>query len=260
MEAKNLNLETRDGWLEVTVNRPIALNALDRDTLEELDQARRELETDTSLRGMILTGGGEKAFVAGADITQLQDLEPAQAIRYARRGQEILDAFARAEKPVLAAVNGFALGGGCELALACHVRILSETARMGLPEVGLGVIPGFGGTQRLSRIVGLGRALELILSGDMIDAETALRIGLANRVVPADELMESTRGLAASISKRGPRAVSLALQAAVQGAEMPLADGLVLEAAHFGLTAATRDWREGTSAFLEKRKPEFEGR
>ena len=260
MNWKNLSVAEHEGWLEVTVDRPKALNALDRDTLEEIDAARLEMVRRDDLHGMIVTGGGEKAFVAGADISQLVDLDAAAAAQYSRRGHAIFGGLADAPKPVLAAVNGFALGGGCELALACHVRIFSERAKIGLPEVSLGVIPGFGGTQRLTRIVGLGRALEMLMSGDMIDATEAHRIGLANRVVAPDELMESTRQLARTIDKRGPRAVSLALRAAVQGSESTLDDGLALEAASFGLAAATADWREGTQAFLEKRKPEFRGR
>lgn len=260
MSWKNLEVTEHEQWLEVAITRPAALNALDRDTMEEIDGVRRELVTREELRGMILTGGGEKAFVAGADISQLVGLDAEAASRYSRRGHEIFGGLANSPKPVLAAVNGFALGGGCELALACHLRIFSERAKIGLPEVSLGVIPGFGGTQRLARIVGLGRALEMLLTGDMIDATEAYRIGLANRVVPTAQLLETTRTLARSIDTRGPRAVSLALRAAVQGSESSLEDGLALEAAYFGLAAATADWREGTQAFLEKRKPGFSGR
>lgn len=260
MSFENLMVEEREQWLEVTIQRPKALNALDRQTMDELSAVTRQLEQSPELRGMILTGAGEKAFVAGADISELADLDPAQATQFALRGQAILTAIERCGRPVIAGVNGFALGGGCELALACHLRVLAKTARIGLPEVGLGVIPGFGGTQRLARVVGLGRALEIILSGEMISADEAYRIGFANRVVEAGKVMDSCRELARSIDKRGPRAVSLALQAAVHGSEMPLSEGLAYEAAHFGLAAATTDWKEGTSAFLGKRTPEFKGK
>ena len=260
MTFENLVVEARDRWLEVTIQRPKALNALDRRTMEELAAVTQQLQDGADLRGMILTGAGEKAFVAGADIGELAELDPEQATQFALRGQAVLTAIERSRRPVIAGVNGFALGGGCELALACHLRVLSKTARIGLPEVGLGVIPGFGGTQRLTRVVGLGRALEIILSGEMITAEEAFRIGFANRIAEPAEVMDRCRDLARSIDKRGPRAVSLALQAAVQGIEMPLSEALAHEAAHFGLAAATADWKEGTSAFLGKRTPEFTGR
>jgi enoyl-CoA hydratase len=257
---KNLLVQEKSAWLEITVNRPGALNALNADTLTELEMAVQELRGRDELRGAILTGAGEKAFVAGADIAELASLTPPQAVAFARRGQALFDALERCGKPVIAAVNGFALGGGCELALACHLRVLSRTAKIGLPEVGLGVIPGYGGTQRLARLVGAGRALEMILTGDPVTAEDAWRLGLANRVVEPAELMDACRQIAERISLRAPRAVSLALNAVLDGRDLPLSQALAVEAAHFGLAAATEDWKEGTRAFLEKRKPAFQGR
>ncbi len=249
-----------NGWLEITISRPGALNALNGATLSELDSVIEELAARDDLRGMLLTGAGDKAFVAGADIAELADLSEAGAVGFSAHGQGIFDRLEGCGKPVIAAVNGFALGGGCELALACHLRVLSRTARIGLPEVSLGVIPGYGGTQRLARIVGAGRALEMILSGDPVDAETAFRIGLANRVVEPPDLMAASREIAARINLRAPKAVSLALRAVLDGRDRPLADALAMERAAFGHAAATGDWREGTHAFLDKRKPEFRGR
>ena len=260
MSHENLVVQERAQWLEVTIQRPKALNALNRQTMDELSAVVQQLERTPELRGMILTGAGEKAFVAGADISELADLDPAQAAQFALRGQAVFTSIERCGRPVIAGVNGFALGGGCELALSCHLRVLARTARIGLPEVGLGVIPGFGGTQRLARVVGLGRALEILLSGEMISAEEAFRIGFANRVVEPENVVGACREIARSIDKRGPRAVSLALQAAVRGREMPLEEGLAFEAAQFGLAAASEDWKEGTNAFLNKRTPEFRGR
>lgn len=260
MAFEILKREERDGWLEVAIDRPKALNALNAATLAELEELAGELESRSELRGLILTGGGDKAFVAGADITELTGLGPAEARAYAARGQALFTRIERGSKPVIAAIGGYALGGGCELALACHLRVLSSRAKLGLPEVGLGVIPGFGGTQRLARIVGLGRALEMILGGEMVDAETAFRLGLANRVVEPEQLLDTCREIAGSIGKRAPLAVSAALRAAVHGRDLPLEDGLALEAAEFALLAHTEDWKEGTGAFVEKRKPEFRGR
>jgi enoyl-CoA hydratase len=250
----------REGWLEVTVNRPAALNALNAEVLDGLAAVAAELKSRDDLRGMILTGAGEKAFVAGADIAGLVGLGPAEAVAFARRGQAIFDAIERCGKPVIAAVNGWALGGGCELALACHVRILARTAKLGLPEVSLGVIPGYGGTQRLPRLVGTGRALQMILTGDPVDADEAYRIGLANQVVEPAELVDACRKLASRIAIRGPRAVSIALESVLGGRDRELAEAMGWEADQFGQAAATEDWAEGTGAFLEKRKPEFRGR
>jgi enoyl-CoA hydratase len=248
------------GWLEVTIDRPAALNALNAEILDGLAAAIAELRTRDDLRGMTLTGAGEKAFVAGADISGLIGLGPAEALAFSKRGQAVFDALERAGKPVIAAVNGWALGGGCELALACHIRVAAKTAKFGLPEVSLGVIPGYGGTQRLARLVGTGRALQMILTGDSIGAEEAYRIGLANLVVEPADLAEACRNLAARIISRGPCAVSLALEAVLGGRDRELPEALAWEAAQFGLAAATGDWSEGTRAFVEKRKPEFRGR
>lgn len=254
-------LLARDGAVAtITVNRPDKLNALDRTTLDELEQAFATQRADAGVLAVILTGAGEKAFVAGADIGELADLDALSGKETAQRGQRLFRAIELFPKPVVAAVNGFALGGGCELALACHVRLASENAQFGLPEVGLGVIPGYGGTQRLARLVGRGRAIEMVLTGQRIPAAEAYRIGLVNRVVPLAALADETRTLVAAISKNGPVAVRTALEAIQRGIEMPLDEGLALEASLFGIACATQDMREGMRAFLEKRKPQFENR
>lgn len=260
MEYQLLTVEPRDGWWEVTIRRPEALNALNGAMIGELERLVAALAADATVGGMILTGGGEKAFVAGADIAELKDLSSEAAEAYSRRGQALFSAIERSKKPVIAAVNGFALGGGCELALACHVRVLSKSAKVGLPEVSLGLIPGFAGTQRLTRLVGLGRALELMLTGDPISADEALRIGLANRICEPTELMDVCRTMAARMRVRGPLALAAVLECALSGSDLSLDQGEALEARHFGRLAATEDWREGTGAFLEKRKPSFKGR
>ncbi len=247
-----------DGVAVVTVNRPDKLNALDRRTLDELDTCFSALAEDTRVRGVILTGAGEKSFVAGADISQFTRLDARTATAFARHGQSVFDRIERLGKPVIAAVNGFALGGGCELALACHLRVASENARFGQPEVGLGLLPGYGGTQRLPRIVGRGIALELILTGSHIPASRAYEIGLVNRVVAADRLMDETRSLLQSILKQAPIAVELSIDA-VMNADLPLEQGLAVEALAFGQAFATEDLREGVTAFLERRKPVFRG-
>ncbi len=256
------NIEVaREGRLAtVTVNRPEKLNALTRATIDELRTAFEELGADTEVGGVILTGAGEKAFVAGADIGELNDLGPVAAREHALRGQGLCRTIETLGKPVVAAVQGFALGGGCELAMACTLRVAGEKARFGQPEVKLGLIPGFGGTQRLGRLVGRGSALELLLTGEMIDAREAHRLGLVNRVVPQDQVMEEARTLMASILERGPLAVRYTLEATHQGLELPLEDGLRLEANLFAVTFATEDKVEGTRAFLEKRPPAFRGK
>ena len=256
------NIEvTREGRLAtVTVNRPEKLNALTRATIDELCTAFEDLGAEAEIGGVILTGAGEKAFVAGADIGELNDLGPVAAREHALRGQALCRTIETLGKPVVAAVQGFALGGGCELAMACTLRVAGEKARFGQPEVKLGLIPGFGGTQRLGRLVGRGAALELLLTGEMIDAREAHRLGLVNRVVPQDQVMEEARTLMASILERGPLAVRYTLEATHQGLELPLEDGLRLEANLFALTFATEDKAEGTRAFLEKRPPVFRGK
>jgi enoyl-CoA hydratase len=260
MPFANLLLD-RDGDMAiVTVNRPKVLNALNRETVNELRQAALDLRHDDAVRSVILTGAGEKAFVAGADIAELARLGPTAGRAYAASGQHVLELLESLGKPVIAAVNGFALGGGCELAMACTLRVAAETARFGQPEVKLGLIPGFGGTQRLARIVGKGRALDLLLTGRTIDAAEALSMGLVNRVVPAGSLMSEARALARTITANAPLAVRYTTEAVDRGLGLSLADGAFLEATLFGLSLATDDAREGTAAFLEKRQPSFAGK
>ena len=258
-EARVLT-EVKDGIARLTINRPDKLNALDRPTVEALEEAIHRVAGDRSAGVLILTGAGDRAFVAGADIRELAERTPVDGNDYARFGQGVLDRLERLGKPSLAAINGWALGGGLELALACTLRIAADTARLGLPEVTLGIIPGFGGTQRLARLVGRGRALELILTGEPIDAREAHRIGLVNRVVAPGELPAAAEVLARTLLKAGPIALRFALEAVTQGLEMTQAEGLRVEAALFGLTCATEDMREGTRAFVEKRRPSFRGR
>jgi enoyl-CoA hydratase len=254
------DVDVRDRVATITVNRPDKLNALNDLTMSELGEAIELVTRRGDIGGAIVTGAGLKAFVAGADIAELSTQGPLDGRARALRGQEIFSRFERSPKPVIAAINGFALGGGCELALACHIRIASETAKLGLPEVKLGIGPGYGGTQRLPRLIGKGRALQLILTGEMIDAAEAFRIGLVNRVVSAGELMDAARAMLRQILAQGPLAVSLCIEAVNRGIEMSLDDGLGLEADHFGLLASTSDMREGMSAFLEKRPAQFSGR
>ncbi|HSU16909.1 enoyl-CoA hydratase-related protein [Longimicrobium sp.] len=259
-EYSNLTLEVQDRIAVLSVNRPDKLNALNEQTIRELGQAFEEIAGRDDVGGVILTGVGEKAFVAGADIAELSKMGPVDGIEVSRLGQQVFRRIELSRKPVIAAVNGFALGGGCELALACHLRIASENAQFGLPEVKLGIIPGYGGTLRLPRIVGKGRALELMLTAQFIKADEAYRIGLANRVVPQAELMDTARKTLSTILANGPIAVGLAIECATRGMEMSVDDGLALESNLFGLLAATSDMREGMQAFLEKRKAEFTGR
>jgi enoyl-CoA hydratase len=256
----NVRTENKDGILIITIDRPKVLNALNAQTVREIGEAFEAAREDASVRCVILTGGGEKAFVAGADINELAQMTPITGKATAEKGQRVFRAIERFPKPVIAAVNGFALGGGCELALACHMRIASENAKLGLPEVSLGIIPGYGGTQRMARLLGKGKALELILTGDRIGAEEAERIGLVNKVVPADQLMATCEELARKIATRGPLAVSAAIEAVMSGSEMPFDEGQTLEATLFGLLASTEDMKEGMGAFLEKRKAEFMNR
>jgi enoyl-CoA hydratase len=244
----------------VTINRPNVLNALNGATIAELDHVMRALRADDAVRAVILTGAGEKSFVAGADINELAVQTPVQGKEHAAAGQRVFDLIESLGKPVVAALNGFALGGGCELAMACTLRIAAETARLGQPEVNLGLTPGYGGSQRLPRLVGRGVALELLLTGDMIGAQRAYEIGLVNRVVPAAALMSEARKLAAALAGKAPVAVRYILEAVHHGAEMPLAEAEHLEATLFGLVASTDDMREGTRAFLDKRTAEWKGK
>ncbi|MGQ9578040.1 MAG: enoyl-CoA hydratase/isomerase family protein [Candidatus Aminicenantales bacterium] len=259
MEFKNLLLHKADGIGWVTVNRPDKLNALNGETVEELTLAFESVRDDEEVLAVILTGAGEKAFIAGADISELAGLDEPEGRDYARRGQELTLTIENFPKPVIAAINGYALGGGTELAMACHLRIAAETARLGQPEVKLGLIPGFGGTQRLARLVGRGRALEVILSGRMVSAAEALSWGLVNRVVPADKLMAEAEALCREIIKNAPLALGLAIEAINRGLDRPIEEALDIEADLFGQACGSEDAREGTSAFLEKRPARFRG-
>ncbi len=260
MELTHLLLDISDSIATVTLNRPDKLNALNAATFADLDAVFRALENDTTVSVVLVTGAGEKAFVAGADIAELSRQGALSGQEFARSGQEVFDRIERFPKPVIAAVNGFALGGGCELALACHMRIAAENAKFGQPEVNLGIIPGYGGTQRLARLIGAGRAAELLLTAAMIDAQEAYRIGLANKVVPRGEAVAAAREMAATIASKGQVAVRHCLAALHAVHESSLAEGLRIEAALFGLTCASDDFREGTQAFLEKRAATFTGK
>ncbi len=259
MSYQFLTLSVESRIATLTVNRPDKLNALNDATIAELGMAIDEVRSRDDIGGLIVTGAG-RAFVAGADISELASQTPSIAKARAQTGQNVFRRFETSPKPVIAAVNGFALGGGCELALACHIRIASDKAKFGQPEVKLGTCPGFGGTQRLSRLVGKGRAIQLLTTAEMIDAAEAYRIGLVNKVVAGDELIPAAVGMMNEILANGPLAVSLCIEAVDRGLEMSLEEGLVLEANHFGLLASTEDMAEGMKAFLDKRTPEFRGK
>ena len=259
VELKYVLVESRGEVAVITVNRPDKLNALNAETVNELRTALEQVADDDAVRAVLLTGAGEKSFVAGADIAELAQMTPLSGIDVSRQGQDAFRFLEMMRKPVIAAVNGFALGGGLELALACHFRLASENAKFGLPEVKLGIIPGYGGTVRLPRVVGRGRALELMLTGDMIDAQEAYRIGLVNHVYPQSELLAAAEQLAKKIASNGPVAVALAIEAVDNGYHASTEDALRLEANLFGLLASTKDMREGMGAFLEKRKANFQG-
>jgi enoyl-CoA hydratase len=260
MSFDNLLVECDAGVAVLTIQRPQRLNAIDATTIEEIRHAALDFQKDEAVRCVIVTGAGDKAFVAGADINELARDTPDAARQRALAGQHAFDLIEQLGKPVIAAVNGFALGGGCELAMACTFRIAADTARFGQPEINLGLIPGFAGTQRLPRLVGKARAMELILTGHPITASEALAIGLVNRVVPAADLMKEVRALAAELAAKPPIALRYAMEAINSGLEMPFGEGCRLEAALFGMTTATEDMKEGTRAFLEKRKADFRGR
>ncbi len=260
MAYDHLLCEKRDGFAVVTINRPEKLNALNQKVMRELHACFEELRDDEGVRAVILTGAGEKAFVAGADIGELAVLTPAAGKDMSVRGQRTLDLIENLGKPVIAAVNGYALGGGCELAMACTLRLASENARFGQPEVKLGIIPGYAGTQRLARLVGKGRACELILSGEPVNAADAYRLGLVNQVVPLAELMGAAEALVRKIIANAPLAIRYALEAVQHGLEMSEAEGQFLEATLFGLCCTTEDMKEGTRAFLEKRPARFTGK
>jgi enoyl-CoA hydratase len=260
MSYQNLLVESRDGVAFVTINRPDKLNALNDATVAEIDAAFAAIAADPATRGVVLTGAGEKAFVAGADIAELATQSPVDGKERSIRGQRVLDRIERLGKPVIAAVNGFALGGGCELAMACHVRIASENAKLGTPEVKLGIMCGYAGTQRLPRLVGKGRALEMLLTGEMVDAAEALRIGLVNRVVPRDKLLAEAEGLMRKMLANGPVSLRFTLEAVNDGLETGFDEAERQEATLFGLICTTEDMKEGTKAFLEKRPARFQGK
>lgn len=260
MEYKNLLTKKEKGIGWIIVNRPDKLNALNASTVKELHGAFLSFKEDSEVKAVILSGSGEKAFVAGADIGELARLDLETGKTYVLEGQELTKLIESFNKPVIAAINGYALGGGTELALACHVRIASGNAKMGQPEVKLGLIPGFGGTQRLSRLVGKGKAMELVLSGKVIDAQEALQAGLVNQVVPLGDLFPTCEALAREIIANGPLAVKYSIEAINKGLDRTLEEGLLLEAELFGKACATEDSKEGTKAFLEKRKADFQGR
>jgi enoyl-CoA hydratase len=260
MSFDNLLLDRDGAIVVVTINRPKVLNALNSQTIDELRRAMLECKGDEQVRAIVLTGSGEKAFVAGADINELAVQTPTSGREHALAGQHVLDVIENLGKPVIAAINGFALGGGCELAMACTLRLASDSAKLGQPEISLGLIPGYAGTQRLSRLVGKSKAMEMCLTGAPISAEEALRIGLVNRVVPAADLMAEARTLAAHFARSAPIALRYIINAINKGLEMPFGAACQYEATLFGLVASTEDMREGTRAFLEKRKAEFKGK
>ena len=260
MSYENILYEVKDQVARITVNRPQVLNALNRATVEELDRAFDAARADAGVRVLIITGAGEKSFVAGADINELAKQSPVEGKEYSLFGQAAFHKLETMGKPSIAAINGFALGGGCELALCCSIRIASKNARLGQPEVKLGLLPGYGGTQRLARLCGKGVAHELLLSGEMIPADEALRVGLVNHVVELPELIPAAEKIAQKIVANAPLAVKYAMEAVEHGMEMTQEEGLFLEATLFGLCCATEDMREGTKAFLEKRPAKFQGR
>jgi enoyl-CoA hydratase len=260
MAYENLLYEKRDGIAYITFNRPKVLNALNRKTIEEFQHALLDARDDAEVRVVVLTGAGEKAFVAGADISELAQQNPVNGKEFSILGQGVFHLLETMGKPSICAINGFALGGGCELALSCSIRLASKTAKLGQPEVKLGIIPGYGGSQRLARLCGKGVAHELCLTGEMITAEEAQRIGLVNHVYEPAELLPAAEAMAKKIIEKGPLAVKYCMEAIERGVEMPQEEGLFLEATLFGLCCATEDMREGTKAFLEKRPAQFKGR
>ncbi|HKB87272.1 MAG TPA: enoyl-CoA hydratase-related protein [Ignavibacteriaceae bacterium] len=260
MSYQNLLIETKGSLTIVKINRPDKLNALNDLTINELNDVFNSIKNDDSIKAVIITGSGEKAFVAGADISELHMLNMISARSFAEKGQSVYNLIESMDKPVIAAVNGFALGGGCELALACHIRLASENARFGQPEVNLGLIPGYGGTQRLARLINPGRTMEYILTGDMIDASEAFRIGLVNHIYPQAELMAKAEEMANKIISKARHAVRFAVKAVTATKEISQREGLNYEASLFALCCGTEDFKEGTSAFLEKRKADFKDR
>ncbi len=260
MSFENLLFDRNGAVALLTINRPQVLNALNSATIDELRRAVLDVRHDEAIRVLVITGAGEKSFVAGADINELAVQRPVEGKEHARQGQHVFDLIENLGKPVIAAINGFALGGGCELALACTLRIAASTARLGQPEINLGIIPGYGGTQRLARLVGKGVALDLMLTGRQVEADEALRIGLVNRVVPRESLMAEVVTLAGELATKAPVAMQYIIESVNRGLEVSFDKAQFLEATLFGLVASTEDMREGTQAFLQKRKPQFKGR
>lgn len=260
LSLETVTYEKKDAVAYVTMNRPKVLNALNKTALGDLRAAFEDARDDATVRGVIITGAGDKAFIAGADINEVATDTPVQAEEKTRRGHALMDLIENLGKPVIAAVNGFALGGGCETALACTIRLAAESAKFGLPEVKLGIIPGYGGTQRLPRLVGKGAALQLILSGAMVNAQEAYRIGLVNEVVPSDQLIGRAEAILTQIGANAPLSVKYALEAVNKGVETSLPEGLALESTLVAICTSTEDKKEGTSAFLEKRAPKFQAR
>ena len=260
MNYQNILFEIKNHTGLVTINRPDKLNALNNQTINEIEDVIKSIKSNPDIFIVVITGSGEKAFVAGADIAELNNLEVISAKEFSEKGNRVFRTIETLDKPVIAAVNGFALGGGCELALACHIRIASDNAKFGQPEVNLGIIPGYGGTQRLARVVNSARALEIVLTGDMISADEALRIGLVNKVYSQTELLSKTLELAEKIASKGQQAIRFALKAVKATDNMSLSEGLSYEVSLFALTCGTEDFKEGTSAFLHKRKPDFKNR
>ncbi|HZP62424.1 MAG TPA: enoyl-CoA hydratase-related protein [Terriglobales bacterium] len=260
MNFENILFEKKNSIAYITINRPKVLNALNMATMEELRAAFHDIKSDTGIRVVIMTGSGEKAFIAGADIGELSQHDPVTAKAYTHRGQSVVNLIENLGKPVIACINGFALGGGCEIAMACTMRLASENAKLGQPEVKLGLIPGYGGTQRLPRLVGKGVAMQLVLTGDLISAQEGHRIGLINEVVAAAELIPRAEAIAQKVIANGPLAVQYSIEAINKGMEMTVSEGLFLEATLFGVICATEDKKEGTTAFLEKRQARFKGK
>jgi enoyl-CoA hydratase len=260
MEYKNILLDIENNTAIITLNRPDKLNALNTDTLKELYSAFIDLGNNSIVRSVIITGCGEKSFAAGADINEISSLDSITGKEFSEFGQKVFGFIEQFPKPVIAAVNGFALGGGCELSLSCHIRLASENAKFGQPEVNLGIIPGYGGTQRLTRLVGRGIAAELILTGDMINAQEAHRIGLANKVYPQNELLQKAKELCLKLNEKGEKALSFSLKAVNLTDNQLVQQGQNIEAVLFGLSCGTEDFKEGTAAFLEKRKPVFKNK
>jgi enoyl-CoA hydratase len=260
MNYENILVEIKNHTALITINRPDKLNALNGKTIDELEKVFESIKNNSEVFVVVITGSGVKAFVAGADIAELNKLDVLSAKEFSEKGNRVFRKIETLDKPVIAAINGFALGGGCELALACHIRIASENAKFGQPEVNLGIIPGYGGTQRLARIINSARALEMILTGDMVTADEAFRIGLVNKVYPQSELLTKAFELAEKISSKGQQAIRFALKAVKATDNISLTEGLAYEASLFALVCGTEDFKEGTTAFLEKRKPAFKNR